>query len=111
MVRWNRMGRDKRKDKFKHLDWLPFVAVRNCWLIHRKRNPDRNRKRAGLGSTFEGYLGIRMGCLPEPDCWWGQTIGLHCLTTVVLGSVQGLPLSAPSTQKKCSTSPGRIRAA
>jgi len=36
--------------------------------------------------------------------------GTYCLTTVVLPSVHGLPLKAPSTQKKCSTSPGRISA-
>jgi plasmid stabilization system protein ParE len=36
---------------------------------------------------------------------------LHCLTTVVLPSVHGSPLSAPSTQKKCRMSPGTNKAA
>lgn len=34
----------------------------------------------------------------------------YCLTTVVLPSVHGLPLRAPSTQKKCRMSPGKISA-
>jgi len=35
----------------------------------------------------------------------------YCLTTIVLPSVHGLPLRAPSTQKKCRIRPGTISAA
>ena len=49
----------------------------------------------------------------EADGFWtvhrvGSLAGVivYCLTTVVLPSVHGFPLRAPSTQKKCRTSPG-----
>jgi hypothetical protein len=54
----------------------------------------------GDGKGFElGFTSVRRDAKP------------HCFTTVVLPSVHGSPLSAPSTQKKCRMSPGTNKAA